>query len=141
MVKGNDPEHMAGLVEAHIRKQGYHIVREDPDMETRLRYPKIAKVTGEGGYPAARSPMELPILQDVVAAARRAAGNAEVVLNPGSGGSLPLYLFTDMLQKPILMVPIANHDDLQHAPDENLRIWNLWYGIDLSAQLFTMPGG
>lgn len=141
LVKGNDPEHMAGLVEAHIRKQGYHIVREDPDMETRLRYPKIAKVTGEGGYPAARSPMELPILQDVVAAARRAAGNAEVVLNPGSGGSLPLYLFTDMLQKPILMVPIANHDDLQHAPDENLRIWNLWYGIDLYAQLFTMPGG
>ena len=26
-----------------------------------------------------------------------------------------LQMFTDMLQKPILMVPIANHDDLQHA--------------------------
>ena len=83
--------------------------------------------------------MDLPILQEVVEAARRAAGNDEVVLNPGSGGSLPLYLFTDVLEKPILMVPIANHDDLQHAPDENLRIWNLWYGIDLYAQLFTMP--
>lgn len=141
LVKGNDPGHMRDLVEAHIRGQGYHIVREDPDMETRLRFPKIAKVTGEGGYPAARSPMDLPILQDVVAAAKRAAGNDEVVLSPGSGGSLPLYLFTDVLRKPILMVPIANHDDLQHAPDENLRIWNLWYGIDLYAQLFTMPGG
>jgi acetylornithine deacetylase/succinyl-diaminopimelate desuccinylase-like protein len=141
LVKGNDPEHMAGLVEAHIQKEGYHIVREDPDMETRLRFPRIAKVVREGGYPAARSPMDLPILQDVVAAARRAAGNQDVVLNPGSGGSLPLYLFTDMLKKPILMVPIANHDDLQHAPDENLRVWNLWYGIDLYAQLFTMPGG
>lgn len=142
LVKGNDPQHMAGLVEDHIRKQGYHIVREDPDMETRLRYPKIAKITGGGGgYPAARSAMDLPILQEVVAAAQRAAGNQEVVLNPGSGGSLPLYLFTDMLKKPILMVPIANHDDLQHAPDENLRVWNLWYGIDLYAQLFTMPPG
>jgi len=140
LVKGNDPESMRGLVEAHIRKQGYHIVREDPDMETRLTYPKIAKVVGEGGYPAARSPMDLPILQEVVAAAKRAAGNDDVVLSPGSGGSLPLYLFTDVLQKPILMVPIANHDDLQHAPDENLRIWNLWYGIDFYAQLFTMPG-
>jgi len=128
-------------VEAHIRRQGYHIVREDPDIDTRLRYPRIAKVTGEGGYPAARSPMDVPILQDVVAAARRAAGNQEVVLSPGSGGSLPLYLFTDVLRKPILMVPIANHDDLQHAPDENLRVANLWYGIDLYAQLFTMPGG
>jgi acetylornithine deacetylase/succinyl-diaminopimelate desuccinylase-like protein len=141
LVKGNDPEHMRGLVEAHIRSQGYHIVREDPDMETRLAYPKIAKVTGGGGYPAARSAMDLPILQEVVEAARRAAGNDDVVLSPGSGGSLPLYLFTDVLNKPILMVPIANHDDLQHAPDENLRIWNLWYGIDFYAHLFTMPGG
>ncbi len=141
LVKGNDPGHMRELVEAHIRKQGYHIVREDPDMETRLMYPKIAKVSGEGGYPAARSPMDLPILQEVVAAAKRAAGNDDVVLSPGSGGSLPLYLFTDVLRKPILMVPIANHDDLQHAPDENLRIWNLWYGIDFYAQLFTMPSG
>jgi acetylornithine deacetylase/succinyl-diaminopimelate desuccinylase-like protein len=141
LVKGNDPDQMRELVEAHIRKQGYHIVREDPDMETRLQYPKIAKVTGEGGYPAARSPMDLPILQEVVAAAKRAAGNDDVVLSPGSGGSLPLYLFTDVLRKPILMVPIANHDDLQHAPDENLRVWNLWYGIDFYAELFTMPGG
>jgi len=139
LVKGNDPGHMRGLVEAHIEAQGYHIVREDPDMETRLRFEKIAKVTGSGGYPAARSPMDLPILQDIVAAARRAAGNQDVVLSPGSGGSLPLYLFTDVLKKPIVMVPIANHDDLQHAPDENLRLWNLWYGIDLYAQLFAMP--
>ena len=141
LVKGNDPDHMRSLVEAHIRKQGYHIVREDPDMETRQTYPRIAKVVGEGGYPAARSAMDLPILMDVVAGAKRAAGNDDIVLSPGSGGSLPLYLFTDVLQKPILMVPIANHDDLQHAPDENLRIWNLWYGIDFYAQLFTMPEG
>ena len=142
LVKGNDPAHMASLVEAHIRKQGYHIVRKDPDMETRLAHPRIAKVVvGGSGYPAARSAMDLPILQEVVAAAKRAAGNDDIVLSPGSGGSLPLYLFTDVLQKPILMVPIANHDDLQHAPDENLRIWNLWYGIDFYAQLFTMPEG
>ncbi len=141
LVKGNDPRAMRGLVEEHIEKQGYHIVREDPDMETRLAHPRIAKVTGGGGYPAARSSMDLPILQEVVEAAKRAAGNNDVVLSPGSGGSLPLYLFTEGLKKPILMVPIANHDDLQHAPDENLRVWNLWYGIDLYAQLFTMPGG
>jgi len=142
LVKGNDPSHMQDLVEAHIRKQGYHIVREDPDRETRLRHARIAKVERRSnGYPAARSRMDLPILQEVVAAARRAAGDQEVVLAPGMGGSLPLYLFTEGQQKPILIVPVANHDDLQHAPDENLRIRNLWYGIDLYAQLFTMPPG
>lgn len=142
LVKGNDPIHMQDLIEAHIRKQGYHIVRADPEMETRLRYPKIARVDRRAnGYAAARSSMDLPILQEVVAAARRAAGNDDVVLSPGMGGSLPLYLFTEGQGKPILIVPVANHDDLQHAPNENLRIWNLWYGMDLYAQLFTMPEG
>ena len=55
------------------------------------------------------------------------------------GGSLPLYLFTDVMAKPALIVPIANHDDNQHAANENLRIANLWYGIDLYAALLTMP--
>jgi len=142
LVKGNDPTHMQDLVEAHIRKQGYHIVRDEPDMETRRRYQKVAKVERRSnGYPAARSSMDLPILKDVVDAAKRAAGNEDVVLAPGMGGSLPLYLFTEGQKKPIIIIPVANHDDLQHAPDENLRIWNLWYGIDLYAQLFTMPAG
>ena len=39
----------------------------------------------------------------------------------------------------LLVVPVANHDDNQHAPDENLRIANLWYAIDLDGALLTMP--
>lgn len=35
--------------------------------------------------------------------------------------------------------PIANHDDNQHGPDENLRLGNLWYGIDLMALILTLP--
>ena len=107
LVKGNDPEHMLDLVEAHIRQQGYHIVREDPDHEMRLHYPKIARVRRSGGYPAARTSMDIPIVQEIVAAAKRVAGS-DLVLKPGSGGSLPLYLFTDMLGKPALMVPVAS---------------------------------
>ncbi|MCZ6857925.1 MAG: M20/M25/M40 family metallo-hydrolase [Gemmatimonadetes bacterium] len=138
LVKANDPEHMKDLVEAHIRRQGYHIVREDPNREIRLRYPRIAKVTRSGGYAAARTPMNLPIVRQVVRAMRRVAGDDLVVI-PTLGGSLPLYLFTDVMAKPALILPIANHDDNQHAADENLRIANLWYGIDLYAALLTMP--
>ena len=138
LVKGNDPQHMQDLVEAHIRAQGYHIVREEPDMETRLQYPKIARVSRGSGYPAARSSMDLPLVRQVIGAARAASGG-DLVLAPALGGSLPLYLFTDLLAKPLMIVPIANHDDNQHAPDENLRIRNLWYGIDLYAALLTMP--
>jgi acetylornithine deacetylase/succinyl-diaminopimelate desuccinylase-like protein len=138
LVKGNDPEHMLDLIEAHIRTRGYHIVRDDPDLETRLRYPRIAKVTRDHGYPAARTSMDIPVVQDVIAAARHPVGD-DLVLSPGMGGSLPLYLFTDRLGTPALIVPVANHDDLQHAPNENLRIGNLWYAMDLYGALLTMP--
>ncbi len=143
LVKGNDPQHMRELIEAHIRKQGYHIVREDPDLATRLRYRKIAKVLGGPGYPAARTKMSDPYVQQVIAAGKAAADHAfgmgSLVLVPGLGGSLPLYLFTDTLGKPAVIVPVANYDDNQHAADENLRVGNLWYGIELYAQLLTMP--
>ncbi|MDW3197248.1 MAG: M20/M25/M40 family metallo-hydrolase [Cytophagales bacterium] len=137
LVKGCDPEKMVDLVEAHIKKQGYHIVTEDPDQETRLKYPKIAKVTRGGGYPAARTSMDVPITQEIVAATQNVAGD-DLVLLPTLGGSLPLYLFTDVLKKPAIIVPIANHDNNQHAADENLRLANLWYGIELMGAIMTM---
>ncbi|WP_436516954.1 M20/M25/M40 family metallo-hydrolase [Ekhidna sp. To15] len=137
LVKGCDPEKQKDYVEAHIRKQGFHIVREDPDQETRMKYPKIAKVTRESGYPAARTSMDLPITQDVIARTKDVAGD-DLILLPTLGGSLPLYLFTDELKKPAIILPIANHDNNQHAADENLRIGNLWYGIKLMSALMTM---
>lgn len=139
LVKGNDPELMLDLVVAHIRRQGYHIVTEEPDQATRLEHRKVALVRRDGGYPAARTDMNIPIVRQVTAAARAAAGEQGLVLVPALGGSLPLYLFTEQLGKPAIVVPIANHDDNQHAADENLRIRNLWYGIDLYAALLSMP--
>jgi acetylornithine deacetylase/succinyl-diaminopimelate desuccinylase-like protein len=137
LVKGCDPEKQKDLVEAHIEKQGFYIVREDPDQETRMKYPKIAKVTRSDGYPAARTSMDIPIVQDVIKRTKVIAGE-ELILLPTLGGSLPLYLFTDELEKPAIILPIANHDNNQHAADENLRIGNLWYGIKLMGALMTM---
>jgi len=137
LVKGNDPEAMLDLVEAHIRKEGFFLVRSDPDPETRRSHARIAKVVREKGYPAARTSMENPLARKIAAAARRAAGG-DLVLLPTLGGSLPLYLFTGDPDRAILVVPIANFDDNQHGPDENLRLGNLWYGIDLFASLFAM---
>ncbi len=98
----------------------------------------IAKVTRKCGYPAARTPMSLPLAKEVAAALSEAAGQ-EVLLVPTMGGSLPLYLFTDLLGQPVLILPIANHDNNQHAANENLRLGNLWYGVDAFAAVMTMP--
>ncbi|HIB09378.1 MAG TPA: M20/M25/M40 family metallo-hydrolase [Gemmatimonadetes bacterium] len=143
LVKGNEPEHLRQLIIDHIQREGFHVISEDPDMETRLRYPLIAKVTGGGGSRAARTSMSNPFAQSVMAAASvaadRAFGQGSLVVAPGMGGTLPITPFTEILQKPAIIVPVANHDNNQHAPDENLRIANLWYAIDLYAQLLTMP--
>ena len=39
---------------------------------------------------------------------------------------------------PTIIIPIANHDDNQHTFNENLRLQNLWDGIELMAALLTM---
>ena len=137
LVKGNDPDDMLDRVEAHIRAQGFHIVREDPDTETRLAHPRVIKVTRGGGYPASRSDMSLAVVEEVIEAVQ-ASTEQRVLLVPALGGSLPLYLFTEKLGKPAIILPVANHDNNQHASNENIRIANLWYAIDMYASLLTM---
>jgi acetylornithine deacetylase/succinyl-diaminopimelate desuccinylase-like protein len=138
LVKGNDPEAMLDLIERHLRKQGATIVREDPDSTVRSAHPLVVKVVRQSGYPAVRTPMDDPIVPLLKEAAYRASGQPPVLM-PTLGGSLPLYHFVRAWKKPLVIVPIANHDDNQHTANENLRLANLWYGIDLYALLFTLP--
>ncbi|GIV57350.1 MAG: M20/M25/M40 family metallo-hydrolase [Bacteroidetes bacterium] len=137
LAPGNDPEAVMERVEEHIRRQGYHIVRVTPNHETRLRHPKIARVVREKGYPAARTRVDQPLVEPIVKVVEAAVGQPPVLV-PTLGGSLPLYLFTDVMEKPAVIVPIANHDSNEHAPNENLRLANLWYGVDLFAGLLAM---
>jgi acetylornithine deacetylase/succinyl-diaminopimelate desuccinylase-like protein len=37
-----------------------------------------------------------------------------------------------------ISVPIANYDNNQHAENENVRLRNLWEGIETFAALMTM---
>lgn len=43
-----------------------------------------------------------------------------------------------MLGTRTIEIPISNHDNNQHSYDENLRIQNLWDGIELMTALLTM---
>ena len=53
------------------------------------------------------------------------------------GGSLPLHIVEDTLKTPILILPIANHDNNQHGANENLRLQNLWDAIEIYAAVLT----
>ena len=127
---------MMDLVEAHIERQGYHIVRDDPDTQTRETHPLIAKVTREGGYPARKSAMDDPAITPLIDALIAVREN--LILTPSLGGSLPLFKFSIASPAPIVILPIANYDNNQHAADENLRLGALRYGVEAYAALLTM---
>jgi acetylornithine deacetylase/succinyl-diaminopimelate desuccinylase-like protein len=137
LVKGIGPQEAAARVIEHIRKQGYFVVNSDPDEATRLSHPKVAKVVvEEGGYNALRTSMELPISKLVISTVESA--RPQVIKLPSMGASLPLFMITETVDSPTIIVPIANHDDNQHTFNENLRLQNLWDGIELYAALFSM---
>jgi len=140
LVKGNDPEHMMDLVEAHIRKQGWHIVYDEPDRDTRMNFKKIIKVSRDkDGTPAAKVSMDDPALLPIVNAVKAFTGD-KLVLLPSEGGSNGTFnAIFDGLKEPGISVNIANHDNNQHAENENIRIGNLFYGIDLMSVLLTVP--
>lgn len=137
LVKGLDLQVAVERMKAHIRAQGFHIVETEPDAATRLKYPKVAKViVRPGGYNAARTAMDLPIAQEVIRVVESARGPA--IKLPTMGGGLPLESVERPLRTPTIIIPIGNHDNNQHGYDENLRIQNLWDGIELMAALLTM---
>ena len=137
LVKGIDHDQAAARLTEHIRKQGYFIVEHDPGPDTLLAHAKVAKVVKQdGGYNAERTSMALPISQLVIRTADSVRG--PVVKLPTSGGSVPLHMMSEILHVPTITVPIANHDNSQHSFNENIRIQNLWDGIELMAALLAM---
>ena len=139
LVRGNDPDAMLDLVEAHIREQGWHVVYADPDHETRLKYPKIIKVVRDGdGFPASKVPMDQPKIMAVVKGLKAYTGEAGVFL-PASGASNRIKgVIFNLLDQPGIGVTMVNRDNNQHAANENVRVGNLWLGVDLMAVLLTI---
>jgi len=135
LVPAQTPEKVRERVERHIAAQNFFIVRENPDAATRMAHPNVVRVVWGPGYPAARTPMDLPICRRVANVITAAQG-VPPYLMPSLGGSVPMYLF-QRGNTPVVGVPIVNHDNNQHGANENLRIQNLWDGIEIFAALFT----
>ncbi len=138
LVKGNDCTRQFRKLVAHIQRQGFFLTQNDPTDSERSRYPRIAKVVHRAGcYNAERTAMDLPISRSVIAAVE-ASSREPVVKLPTAGGSLPLSIITANLRTVTITVPIANYDNNQHAENENIRMQNLWDGIETMAALMTM---
>jgi acetylornithine deacetylase/succinyl-diaminopimelate desuccinylase-like protein len=136
LVPGQTTQRVQDKVEAFLKAKGWTVVRVTPDIATRLAHPRIIKLAWGGGYPALRSDMTSPAAKGVIAAAEKAAGGPVAVL-PMMGGSVPINLFDELFHKPVIGIPLGNHDNNQHAANENLRLRNLWDGINLYAAMMA----
>lgn len=135
LVAGEDPQRQFEKLAAFVRAQGYLVLDRAPTDAERRANPLIATLRlRPGGYPAARAPMDDPMAR-TIADAVRLASREPVVELPTSGASLPLSIIARTLGARGIVVSIANSDDNQHAADENLRLGNLWAGVDLYAAL------
>jgi acetylornithine deacetylase/succinyl-diaminopimelate desuccinylase-like protein len=137
LVKGINPNQTLDRVIAHIRAQGFFVTESEPTGEMRLAHPNVAWVVRRhAGLGAVRTPMDLPISQEVIRIVDSVRGPA--VKLPNMGGSLPLAEVEQPLGTRTIVIPMANHDNHQHSFNENLRIQNLWDGIELMAALLVM---
>jgi len=137
LVPGIDYQVQQQRVEAHIRKQGYFITRDAPTTAERNKYDKIIQIRRKSGYNAQRTPINHPFAAGVIEALQRHTQHKLLVV-PLMGGSLPLYMFEKYAAAYPITVPIANYDNNQHAENENMRLENLWSGIEKMAALMRM---
>ena len=135
LVKGEDPRKKFEQIAAFIKKQGYFVIDHEPSMEERRTHALIAKVLDQGGYRASRTAMDLPVSRALVKVVQDATGG-DTVIAPTLGGSVPMYIFED-LKLPWIGMPIVNYDNHQHSSDENLRLGNLWRGMEIYAAILA----
>lgn len=139
LVPNQTPRRAVQLIRAHLEKQGIHVVFEDPSIETLREFPRVAKLDWrDAGYPALRTRLDDPMSIRLTGLMRMIA--PDLIVTPNMGGSLPLHEFSSRLSAPIIILPLANHDNNQHAENENIRLQNLWNAMAVYGAMLASFG-
>ncbi len=140
LVPDQTPEKVRERFEAHLRAQGWNVIHAEPTLEERRATAKLVRLEWGPGYPAGRTRLDLPFSRRLLAVVSEGLPEPVIAL-PTLGGSIPMQVFIETFGVPVVLLPIANHDNSQHAPDENLRLRNLWDGIATFAVVLSDLGG
>jgi acetylornithine deacetylase/succinyl-diaminopimelate desuccinylase-like protein len=137
LAPGQTMAHVRATTETYLTLKGWHIIREEPDLAMRRAWPKLLKLNwSDGGSVAVKVPLDTPAAKAVIDAIARTAGQPPVQM-PLMGGTTPFAEIVEALGAPMIGVSVANADDNQHAANENIRIGNLWDGIEIYAALLA----
>lgn len=122
-VAGTDVSRVEEVVAEHLAALGYSMVG----------------VSVVVNFPASRTDPGDPWLRWAKGSLEQVTDRPVAVL-PNIGGSLPNYVFTDILGLPTLWLPHSYPGCLQHAPDEHLIRPIVREGMVLAAALFHALG-
>ncbi|RIK43582.1 MAG: peptidase M20 [Chloroflexi bacterium] len=122
LVEGQTPEEIFAKVEAHVR-----------------RHAPTVEVIRQGSMAPSKTPLDSPFTQPLTAAITAAQGKPPLHI-PSMGGSLPDYVFTKILGIPAFVIPYANPDESNHAPNENLELDRFIAGVRTGAALLAYLG-
>lgn len=139
LVPKQTPERIRQTLESYLTSRGWYIVHATPTVEERLAHARVVQLTWGGGYPAYRTAIDDQVGTTVRRVVSSTIGKDVLVL-PMLGGSIGLAEFADVLGVPLITLPTVNHDNAQHAKDENIRLQNVWDGIEIFAGLMTKIG-
>ena len=135
LVPGQKPELLLAALKAHFVGMGMSVSADEPAPGV-ARETHLKMVARPGGYRSFRTPIETPVVTVLKGILDR-LGDQQTLITPTMGGSLPIYLFEDNLDAPIVILPVANHDNNQHGRDENLRLQNLFSAIEMYAEVLA----
>ena len=140
LVPDQTPKRAVELIKAHLIAQGFHVVFEEPTADILRAHEKVAKLDWhDAGYPALRTALDEPMSLRLTDLMRKIA--PDLIVTPTMGGSLPLHEFGSRLDAPIIILPLANHDNNQHAENENIRLKNIWDAMQVYGAVLGSFGG
>jgi len=139
LVPNQRPARIRSMVERHLASLGLTVTTDASVAAKSKDRSRVALVVYDSGYTSVRVASDLPAVQAIKRLMARSYGQEPFVM-PILGGSLPLFHFVEQLGATVITVPTVNADNSQHAPNENLRLQNLWDGIALMAELMTGLG-
>ena len=139
LVLESDPDRLLGLIREHIEGLGYHVITgRDPTDDERARHPRIARFDSSLSYRAFRTDFDSAPGRWLTAAFERLFGERPIRIRTG-GGSIPISPFVTTLGVPAVQVGTVNPDNNQHAPNENLRVFDFLRGIRIMLAVLSQP--
>lgn len=114
LVAGQTPERVRDRIVEHLRRHA----------------PEVT-ATMELAVPPSRTPIDNPFTPVLAGAVETATGRRPLLV-PALGGTLPDFVWTQVLGVPSLGLPLANVDESNHGPNENLEVDRYLDGIAMA---------